>query len=77
VQGSQSPVQAVEAQVLGEPVLKLVFALERVSAGRCCWSTARLRESTHSVEALDVADVLVDKELHLVGHAGHARAAWP
>ena len=37
VQSGQSPVQAVEAQMLGEPVLELVFALERVSAAivRC------------------------------------------
>jgi hypothetical protein len=33
VQCCQSPVEAVEAQVFGEPVLELVFALERVSAG--------------------------------------------
>jgi hypothetical protein len=32
VQSSQSPVQSVEAQMLGEPVLELVFALGRVSA---------------------------------------------
>jgi hypothetical protein len=31
VQGSQSPVQAVQTQMLGEPVLDLVFALEWVS----------------------------------------------
>jgi hypothetical protein len=41
VQCSQSPVEAVEAQMLGEPVLELVFALERVSAG--CWCRVRLR----------------------------------
>lgn len=34
MQGSQAPVEAVEAQMFGEPVLELVFALERVSAGR-------------------------------------------
>jgi hypothetical protein len=28
-------------------------------------------KATHSVEALDIADVLVDEELHLVGHVGH------
>ena len=33
MQCSQSPIQAVETQVLGEPVLELVFALKRVSAG--------------------------------------------
>lgn len=32
--------------------------------------------STHCVEALDVADVLVDKELHLLWHVSHAGAAW-
>ena len=32
MQGRQPPVQAVETQVLGEPVLELVFALGRVSA---------------------------------------------
>jgi hypothetical protein len=35
MQRRQSPVEAVQAQVLGEPVLQLVFALERVSAGWC------------------------------------------
>jgi hypothetical protein len=39
---------------------------------------ARLRrQSTHSVEALDVADVLVDQETHLIGHVGHAATARP
>lgn len=33
VQRSESPVQAVQTQMLGEPVLQLVFALGRVSAG--------------------------------------------
>ena len=33
---------------------------------------AEQRQATHSVEALDIADVLVDEEVHLVGHAGHA-----
>lgn len=32
MQGGQSPVEAVEAQMLCEPVLQLVFALGRVSA---------------------------------------------
>lgn len=31
--------------------------------------------ATHSVEALDVADVLLDEELQLVGHGRHASAA--
>lgn len=35
---------------------------------------AEQRQATHGVEALDVADVLVDEEMHLVGHAGHARS---
>jgi hypothetical protein len=30
------------------------------------------RQATHSVEALDVGDVLVDEEVHLVGHACQA-----
>lgn len=34
VQSGQSPVEAVQTQVLGEPVLDLVGALVRVSAGR-------------------------------------------
>jgi hypothetical protein len=62
--------------MLGEPVLQLVFALERVSAGSWSRMLARLR-GTHCVEALNVADVLVDKEVHLVrgfGHAADARA---
>ena len=33
MQGRQPPVEAVQAQMFGEPVLELVFALERVSAG--------------------------------------------
>lgn len=32
VQGCQPPIETVEAQMFGEPVFKLVFALERVSA---------------------------------------------
>jgi len=36
VQRSESPVQAVETQMLGEPVLDFVFALEWVSAGCGC-----------------------------------------
>lgn len=40
VQSSQTPVQAVEAQVLSEPVLELVFALERVSATIVWWLRA-------------------------------------
>lgn len=37
VQCSQSPIEAIEAQVLCEPVLELVFALERVSATIIRW----------------------------------------
>ncbi len=37
VQCSQPPVEAVEAQVLGEPVLELVFTLERVSVTIVWW----------------------------------------
>jgi hypothetical protein len=33
MQGRQGPIEAVETQMLGEPVLELVFALGRVSAG--------------------------------------------
>jgi hypothetical protein len=33
MQGRQSPVEAVEPQMFGEPVLEFMFALERVSAG--------------------------------------------
>lgn len=36
VQRSESPVQPVQTQMLGEPVLNLVFALEWVSAGCGC-----------------------------------------
>lgn len=42
VQRSQSPVQAVETQMLGEPVFELIFALQRVSAGCGRWLRARL-----------------------------------
>jgi hypothetical protein len=35
MQRGQSPVEAVQTQVLGQPVLQLVFALGRVSAGSC------------------------------------------
>ena len=40
----------------------------------CLRGQAEQRQATHSVEALDIADVLVDEEVHLVGHAGHAAA---
>lgn len=74
VQRSQSPVEAVQTQMFSEPVLQLVFALERVSAGCWWWVPARL-QCTHCVEASDIANVLLHEELHLVGHVGHAPAA--
>jgi hypothetical protein len=74
VQRSQSPIEAVQTQMFSEPVLQLVFALERVSAESCWWVPARL-QSTHSVEALNVADVLLHEELHLAGHVGYAATA--
>lgn len=77
MQRSEPPVEAVQTQMLGEPVLQLVFALERVSAGCRCWLLARLRGGTHCVETLDVAHMLVDEELHLVRHTCDAGAAWP
>lgn len=56
MQGSQSPVEAVEAQMLGEPVLELIFALGRVSAEResvlaGASADARCRGSGHSERA--------------------------
>lgn len=32
-------------------------------------------QATHRVQALDVADVLVDGKMHVVGHAGGQEAA--
>jgi hypothetical protein len=40
VQSGQSPVQTIETQMLGEPVLELVFALQRVSAAIVGWRRA-------------------------------------
>jgi len=71
MQGSQPPVQAVQSQVLGEPVLELVLALRQ--SGPSMMAEGR---QTHSVEALDVADVLVDVELHL-GRQGSGAPAGP
>jgi hypothetical protein len=74
MQRGQSPVEAVQTQVLGQPVLQLVFALERVSAGSS--GAARLQR-THCVEALYVANMAVDGEAHLAGHVSGASAARP
>jgi hypothetical protein len=76
MQRSQSPIEAVQAQVLREPVLQLVFALQQVSAGSCCEVLARL-QSTHCVEALDIADMIVDGEAHLARRVSDATAARP
>jgi hypothetical protein len=80
MQRGQSPVEAVQTQVLGQPVLQLVFALARpAGAGqrgilRC--GAARL-QSTHCVEALDIADMAVDGEARLAGRVSDASAARP
>jgi hypothetical protein len=76
MQRGQSPVEAVQTQVLGQPVLQLVFALGRVSAGSCGAGAARL-QSTHCVEALDIADMAVDGEARLAGRVSDASAARP
>ena len=38
----------------------------------CLRGQAEQRQATHSVEALDIGDVLVDEEVHLGGHACQA-----
>lgn len=43
MQRRQPPVEAIQTQVFGEPVLELVFALRRVSAGLDGWELARPR----------------------------------
>lgn len=45
MQGRQSPIEAVETQMFGEPVFELIFALERVSAGLDGWVLARPRRA--------------------------------
>lgn len=66
MQRGETPVESAETQMLGQPVLELIFAL---------WTGQRQRGSsakkplprTHSVEGLYVLDVLVDKQLQLLG----------
>lgn len=73
MEGGQTPIQTVQSQVFGEPVLQLVFSL-RVASAQAVDLIVRLGQ-THFVETLDVADVLVDIETHLSWHVGHAAAA--
>lgn len=58
VQRGQAPIHAIQAQVLGQPVLKLVSPLQQMSTTR---SQSHLR-MTHSVQSLYVAHMLVDNE---------------
>jgi hypothetical protein len=51
MQRRQSPIEAVQTQMLGEPVLELVLALERVSAG-LCWQPARPLFAVRTVSRL-------------------------
>jgi hypothetical protein len=73
VQGGQPPVQAIQPQVLGEPVLELVFAL-RWSGHDAHAECAGVRRQTHRVEALDVADMLLHVQVHLGRHGAHGAA---
>jgi hypothetical protein len=65
MQGCQAPIEAVQTKVLGEPVLQLILALRRGSVSvREPTSCLRRRvlatgRQTHSVEALNVRDMLV------------------
>jgi hypothetical protein len=70
MQSRQSPIQSVESEVLGEPVLEFVFAL-RWSECSCAGSYGG---KAHGVETLDVADVLVHVQLHIGGHGAYSAA---
>lgn len=70
MQRSQSPVEAVQAQVLGEPVLELVFALGRVSAGLDGWLLARPRRSYALCRGSGCSG-------RAFGRRAAARRAWP
>lgn len=76
MQGGHAPVQAVQPEMLGEPVLELIFALRRRSVLSLGWHKKRhARErQTHGIETLDVADVLVDVEARFGRQRGHAPA---
>lgn len=70
MQGSQAPVEAIEAEVFGQPVLELVLALRGSVERRRACSGGR----AHRVEALDICDVLVDVEAQVGGQGGGAAA---
>jgi uncharacterized protein YcgL (UPF0745 family) len=58
---SQAPVESVQTEVFGQPILVLIFPLRRLSA------TARLDVAdTYSVEALDICDMFFDAQLELI-----------
>jgi len=65
MQSSQPPVNAIESQMLCEPVFELVFSLERpISTMRVCvevWC-----RYTHCIKTLDVVDMLLDHETGLI-----------
>ena len=75
MQSRETPVQAVQAEMLREPVFQLVFALISGSAS-AAQMVSRSRQ-THAVEALYVFDVLVHEEPHFSRHGGDAPAAGP
>lgn len=68
MQGSQTPVNPIEPEVLGEPVCQIVPPL-------LTWSTTSstmkrsvmVARTTHSVKILDVVDIFLDTELLALG----------
>jgi hypothetical protein len=63
MQCRQAPIQPVEPQVLGQPVLQLVFPLFPGQPRERGAGASSIALGTHCVETLDVADMLVDEEL--------------
>lgn len=62
VKSSQAPIDAVQSQMLCEPVLQLILTLS-VNERRLI----RGIQATYGVEASDICDVLVDNQAQLVG----------
>ena len=81
VQRRKPPVDAAEAQVLGQMVFEfvaaLLWALVSVSLHTPHHLVDRKGSPAYCVEALDVGDVLLDDELEVVGQLALCGAAAP
>jgi hypothetical protein len=55
MKGSQSPVHTIQPQVFGQPVVELVFSLEKYQYA----SPHEILTSTHRIQSLDIFDMLL------------------